>query len=162
MLLQNVPNGVLLSHRSWFQPSGRDLSAARWPCRSRSCCLPLPMQYTSRAMHRRLLAIALILTAIFQGPALAYASTLGAGMGDAITHACGGQLLADGNDCQSCCSHGATPSCAAQCPVPVSAAVSLALPIMRRTALRGIIVPEVGIDPFAEHNPPHPLRPPIV
>jgi len=33
MLLQNVPNGLLLSDRSWFQPPGRDLSAARWACR---------------------------------------------------------------------------------------------------------------------------------
>src|ERR1700730_31120 len=35
MLLQNVPNGLLLSYRSWFQPPGRDLSAARWTCRCR-------------------------------------------------------------------------------------------------------------------------------
>jgi len=35
MLLQNVPNGLLPSYRSWFQPPGRDLSAARWACRCR-------------------------------------------------------------------------------------------------------------------------------
>jgi hypothetical protein len=113
-------------------------------------------------MHRRLLAIALILATILQGPALAYAMTLGASMGDAITHACGGQSLTDGSDCQSCCTHGAMPSCSAQCPVPVSAAVLLTLPTTQRTALRGIIVPDLGIGPFAEHDPPHPLRPPIV
>jgi hypothetical protein len=113
-------------------------------------------------MHRRLLALALILATIFQGPALAYATTLGASMGDAITHACGGQIFADGSDCQNCCTHGAMPSCAAQCPVPASAAVLLTLPMMHRTALRGVIVPDLGISPFAEHDPPHPLRPPIV
>lgn len=113
-------------------------------------------------MHRRLLAITLILATIFQGPALAYAATLGASMGDAITHACGGQSLADGSDCESCCSHGAMPSCAAQCPVPVSAAALLALPTTQRTALRGIIVSDLRIGSFAEHDPPHPLRPPIL
>jgi len=35
MPLQNVPNGLLLSYRSSFQPPGRDLSAARWACRCR-------------------------------------------------------------------------------------------------------------------------------
>jgi hypothetical protein len=120
------------------------------------------LQYTFTTMHRRLLAIALILATIFQGPGLAYAATFGASMGDAITHACGGQSLTDGSDCQSCCSHGTMPSCAAQCPVPVSAAVLLTLPATQRTALRGIIVPDPGIGPFAEHDPPHPIRPPIV
>jgi len=113
-------------------------------------------------MRCRLFAIALILVTILQGPALAYAATLGANMGDAITHACAGQSLTDGSDCQSCCTHGAMPSCAAQCPVPVSAAVLLTLPTAQRIALRGIIVPDLGIRPFAEHDPPHPLRPPIV
>jgi hypothetical protein len=113
-------------------------------------------------MNRRLFAIALILATIFQGPALVYAATVGASMSDAITHACGGQPLTDGSDCQSCCTHGAMPSCSAQCPVPVSAAVLLSPPTTQRAALRGIIVPDLGIGPFAEHDPPHPLRPPIV
>jgi hypothetical protein len=30
MLLQNAPNGLLISYRFWFQPQGRDFSAARW------------------------------------------------------------------------------------------------------------------------------------
>ena len=113
-------------------------------------------------MNRRLLAFALILATIFQGPALVYAATQGTGLGDAITHACGGQSLPDGSDCQSCCAHGSMPSCAAQCPVPVSAAVVLALPCTARTALRGIVVPESAIVPLAEHDPPHLLRPPIL
>jgi len=33
MLLQNVPNSLLLSYRSEFRPPGRDPSAARWACR---------------------------------------------------------------------------------------------------------------------------------
>jgi len=35
MLLQNVPNGLLLSYRSWFRSPGRVPSAARWACRCR-------------------------------------------------------------------------------------------------------------------------------
>jgi len=113
-------------------------------------------------MNRRLLAIALILATIFQGPALVYAATVGASMGDAITHACGGQPLTDGSDCGTCCSHGAMPSCVAQCPGVVSAAVLPTLLTTQRTALRGVVISELGIGPFAEHDPPHPLRPPIV
>jgi hypothetical protein len=101
-------------------------------------------------MNRRLPAIALILATIFQGPALVYAATVGASMGDAITHACGGQPLTNGSDCGTCCSHGAMPSCTAQCPVPVSA------------ALRGVVSPELRIGPLPKRDPPDLLRPPIV
>ena len=113
-------------------------------------------------MNRRLLAIALILATIFQGPALVYAATVGASMGDALTHACGGQPLTDGSDCGTCCSHGAMPSCMAQCPVPVSAAALLTLPTAQRAALRGVVIPELRIGPLPEHDPPDLLRPPIV
>lgn len=113
-------------------------------------------------MHRRLLAITLILATVFQGPALTYAATSGASVGDAITNSCGGVSLHDSNDCEACCSHGAMPSCAAQCPVPVSAAPLLSLATSQRTAVWGIIVADIGVAPFAEHDPPHPLRPPIV
>lgn len=114
-------------------------------------------------MHRRLIAIALILAAVLQGPALAYAVTLGSStIGDAITHACNGQTFAEGGDCDSCCSNGEMPSCAAQCPVPVTAVVPLTLPTAVQIALNGVVIPDPGIAPFADHDPPHPLRPPIV
>jgi hypothetical protein len=113
-------------------------------------------------MTRRLLAIALILATIFQGPALVYAATVGASAGDALTHECGGQPLADGSDCGTCCSHGAMPSCAAQCAVPVSAAVLPKLPTAQRTALRGVVIPELRIGPLPADAPPDLLRPPIV
>jgi hypothetical protein len=113
-------------------------------------------------MNRRLFAIALILATIFQGPALVYAATVGASMGDAITHACGGQPLTDGSDCGTCCSHGAMPSCTAQCPVPVSAAVLTTLPTAQRAALRSVVIPELRTGPLPERAPPDLLRPPIV
>jgi hypothetical protein len=104
----------------------------------------------------------LILAAIFQRGPPWFAATVGTSMGDAIMRSFGGELLARGSDCGACCSHGGRPSCNAQCPVPVSAAVWLTHSATQRTALRGIIVPDLGIGPFAEHDPPHPLRPPIV
>ena len=122
-----------------------------------SRCQAPPLQYTVTTVHRRLIAIALILAAIIQGPALAYAATLGATLADAMTHACNGQALTDGSDCQSCCSHCAMPSCAAQCPVPVSAAPLLTLPTLQPAAPRGIMVPDLELGPFSEHEPPHPL-----
>jgi hypothetical protein len=114
-------------------------------------------------MHRRLIAIAMLLATVLQGPALTYAATLGSSsIADAITHACSGQALPDGTDCDTCCSHGAMPSCAAQCPVPFGAAVPLTFPTVLRIAARGVLIPEAGIAPFVDHDPPHPLRPPIV
>ena len=113
-------------------------------------------------MHRRLLAMALILATFLQGPALTYAATLGASMGDAITHACGAVTLNNGNDCEACCSNGSMPSCAAQCPVPVTAAVPLMIPSSVRIAVLGVLIPDPGITPFADHDPPRPLRPPIL
>ena len=114
-------------------------------------------------MRHRLLAIAMILASLLQGPALTYAVTLGSSsIGDAITHACGGQVLADGSDCDTCCAHGSMPSCAAQCPVPAGAAMPLVLLTSVRMALRGVVIPDAGVSPFADHDPPHPLRPPIV
>lgn len=114
-------------------------------------------------MRRRLLAISLILAAVLQGPALTYAATLGSSsIGDAITHTCDGQTLPDGNDCGTCCSHGAMPSCAAQCPVPVGAAVLLMFPKSQRIAAGQLVVPDAVIAPFAQYDPPRPLRPPIV
>ena len=114
-------------------------------------------------MYRRLLAVALILVTALQGPALTYAATLGStGSGDSTMRACGSYTLPDGNDCITCCFHGSMPSCAAQCSVPVTAAVPLMLPTSLRIALHGGVLPDAGIAPFAEHDPPHPLRPPIV
>ena len=114
-------------------------------------------------MNHRLLATVLILAAILQGPALAYAATLGSSsVGDAITHTCNGQTLAGGSDCDSCCSHGTMLSCAAQCLVPVAAAVPLSIPSSVRIAVVGVLIPDPGMARFADHNPPHPLRPPIV
>lgn len=114
-------------------------------------------------MHRRLVAIALILVTILQGPAIVYAGTLGSStLGDALTHACNGQTLGEGSDCDSCCSHGAMPSCAAQCSVPVTAAFPLKLPTAVRILSNSVVIPDFGIAPFVSADPPHPLRPPIV
>jgi hypothetical protein len=152
--------GRSVRRAQWAVHSRRRSSVAH-PTGSHTSPHELPLVHF-HPMNRRLLAIALILATIFQGPALVYAATVGASMGDAITHACAGQRLTGGSDCQSCCTHGAMPSCSALCPVPVSAAVLLSPPTTQRPALCGIIVPDLGIGPFAEHDPPHPLRPPIV
>jgi len=127
-----------------------------------SLCQPPQLQYTVTTMHRRLIAIALMLAVFIQGPALAYAATLGAAMSDATTQACNGQVHTEGSDCQSCCAHGAMPSCATQCPAPASAAPVLTPPTLERAVPRGIMVPDLKLAPFSEHAPPHPLRPPIV
>ena len=111
---------------------------------------------------RRLIALALVLATVLQGPTLAFAATLGASMGDSLTHACGGQTLADESDCEACCSHGAMPSCAAHCPVPVIAAVLPTLPTSQRIAVHSVVIQDTGMAPFADHDPPNPLRPPIV
>jgi hypothetical protein len=113
-------------------------------------------------MHRRLLAITLILAAIVQGPTLTYAATLGAGLAGAVSHDCGERAPAAGDGCQGCCLDAAMLSCAAQCQVPVMSAVLPAISPTTRTAGRGVIVPDPGIGPFADHKSPHPLRPPIL
>ena len=114
-------------------------------------------------MHRSLLASVLLLTTVLQGPALMYAAALGTnGIGDAATQGCAVYTLPDGKDCDACCSHGSMPSCASQCPVPTGAAVPLTLAASIRIAVRGIVIPDAGVAPFAEHSPQHPLRPPIV
>ena len=114
-------------------------------------------------MNRRLLAIALLLATVLQGPALVYAATLGSSsIGDALTHTCNGQTLTDGSDCDTCCSHRAMPSCPAQCPVPIGAAVPLTIPSSMRISVLGVLIPDPGIAPFADHDPPLHFRPPIV
>ena len=114
-------------------------------------------------MHRSLLASVLLLTTVLQGPALTYAAALGTnGIGDAATQGCAVYTLPDGRDCDACCSHDSMPSCASQCPVPTGAAVPLTLAASIRIAVRGIVIPDAGVAPFAEHSPQHPLRPPIV
>ena len=114
-------------------------------------------------MHRRLLAAVLLLTTVLQGPALTYAASLGTnGIGDAPTRACADYTLPDTRDCDACCSHGSMPSCASQCPLPTGAAVPPALAASIRIAVRGILIPDAGVAPFADHTPRHPLRPPIV
>jgi hypothetical protein len=54
------------------------------------------------------------------------------------------------------------PSCAAQCPAPIGAAVPLTTPISPRFAVRGVVIVDADVAPFADHTPPHLLRPPIV
>lgn len=113
-------------------------------------------------MHRRLIAIALILATLLQGPVAAYAASLGSsGIGSAITHSCGTQVLADGSECDACCSHGLITSCSVHCPVPTTAAVPLALPASLRVDMRGTLIPDPGVAPFVDHDPRNPLRPPI-
>jgi hypothetical protein len=117
-------------------------------------------------MQRRLLTIALMLAAIVQGSALAYAANLDQNVGHAMTHACDGQSQSQApdavRDCPGCPSHGSILSCAEHCSVSSSVAVPMTLPPMERTASIGVIVADPGVGPFAEHDAPHPLRPPIV
>ena len=112
-------------------------------------------------MHSRLIALLVLLATVMQGPALGYAASLGSSS-DAVNHACADLTLLDRQACDACCTHGAMPSCAAQCPVLTGVAVPLSLPNSLRIAVRGALIPDAGVAPFAEHDPPHPLRPPIV
>jgi hypothetical protein len=109
----------------------------------------------------RLIAAIVLLVAVLHGPALSFAAALGTG-GDAASQACSENTLSDGKDCDTCCTRGSMPSCTAQCPVPVGTALPAAFPMMIRVALHGIVIPDVGVAPFADHSPPHLLRPPIV
>jgi hypothetical protein len=118
------------------------------------------IQYTVN-MRARLIAIALLLVTVLQVPGLAYSATLNGGV-DQSSHACDARSLPDGQNCDSCCSHGLMPSCGAQCPAPIGAAVPLRLPDSLRIAVLSVIISDAGVAPFAEHNPPHLLRPPIV
>ena len=111
-------------------------------------------------MHRLFVAVLLIVTAL-QGPALSYAVTVGSSS-DAAVRTCSSYTLSDGKDCDTCCTQGSMPACAAQCPVPVGAAIQAAPPMMIRMVSQSAIVPDVDVAPFADHSPPHPLRPPIV
>ncbi len=113
-------------------------------------------------MQRRLIVLALILASILQGPVFAYAATLvSSNIADAIPHFCGEQVLADGSDCDACCSHGLMTSCSVRCPVPTTAAVPLMLPTSLRIDVLGVLIPDPGIAAFADHDPRNPLRPPI-
>jgi hypothetical protein len=112
-------------------------------------------------MRSRLITVVLLLITVLQVPGLAYSATLNGGV-DQSSHACDRQAVLHGQNCDSCCSHGSMPSCAAQCPAPVGAAVPLTLPNMLRSAVRSVLISDAGVAPFIEHAPPHPLRPPIV
>lgn len=110
-------------------------------------------------MYRRLIAIALLLIAVLQGPVLSYAATIES-VGESVSRPCGGHMLAE-KHCDTCCTHGSIPSCTAQCPVPVGAAAPLTLPSLIRIPLRGAAIPEAGAAAFAQFDAPRPLRPPI-
>jgi len=117
-------------------------------------------------MQRRLLAVTLMLATLVQGMAFAYATTVGPNVGRSMTHACDGQSLTEAReevrDCPGCPSHGSILACAEHCSVSSSVAVPMTPPSMQRTALLGVIVADPGVAPFAEHDAPHPLRPPIL
>ena len=112
-------------------------------------------------MRSQLIAFALLLVTVVQVPGLAYSATLNGGV-DQSSRACDGQALPAGETCDSCCSQGSMPSCAAQCPAPIGAAVSLALPHTSRAAMLSVVIFDADVAPFAEFDPPHPLRPPIL
>lgn len=112
-------------------------------------------------MRSRLIAIALLLVTVLQVPGLAYSATLNGGV-DQSSPACDGQALPAGQTCDTCCTHGSMPSCGAQCPAPIGAAVPLALPDTLRVAMLSVVMFDADVALFAEHVPPHPLRPPIV
>jgi hypothetical protein len=112
-------------------------------------------------MHRRLLAIALMFATMVQGTALAYATTSVERVGTAMSHHCDEQMTAGAHHAP-CCEHRGTVSCAVHCSIPSSVALPATLPATLRTAVLAIIVPDPGAGSFAEHDPPHPLRPPIV
>ena len=112
-------------------------------------------------MHRRLIAILVLLATLLQGPVLAYGAALESG-GNAASHVCPDYTRADSKDCDACCTHGSMPSCVVQCQAAVGAAAPLSLPTSLRIAIRRTLIPDTGVAPFADHSPPHPLRPPIV
>ena len=93
---------------------------------------------------------------------LAVAGSLGGGNGTAMASHCYGDMVRDGKVCESCCSHGSMSLCAAQCSISIGAVLPLTLPHSLRIAIRGALIPDAGDTLFAEHIPPHPLRPPIV
>ena len=108
-----------------------------------------------------LAAVLLLLTAL-QGPGFAFAESLGGSRDLGATSHCNGSMPPGGKHCESCCGHGAMPSCATQCVVPSSAALPPTLPSSIRIAVRGVVVPDLGVAPFADHALTHPLRPPIL
>ena len=109
-------------------------------------------------MYRRFLSVLLLLAVGLQGPMLTIAGSLS---GDSGAH-CYTDMLRLGKVCESCCSHGSMPSCAAQCSISIGAVLPPALPNSLRIAIRSVLIPDAGDILFAEYVPPHPLRPPIV
>src|SRR6185295_15391339 len=108
----------------------------------------------------RIAAVMMIVSALLQGPVLAYASTVGLSKQHPATGSpC---TLPSGIQCDSCCAHGAMPSCAAACTLPSVVAmpsiyVAPHLVLAVRTA-----VARCAITRLATHKPTEPFRPPIV
>ena len=120
------------------------------------------MRYTY-AVHRPLLASVLLLTTVLQGPLLSYAANpKSTGLGDSTARTCAGYTFSAENACERCCGHGAMPSCVAQCAVPGGATLPTTPETSIRIAERGALIPDAGVAPFAQRDPPHPFRPPIV
>lgn len=117
--------------------------------------------YTSVTMHRRLIAIALLLITVLQVPALAYSAIMNAGVAEAH-HACGGFAMPEGKTCDTCCSEGSMQSCATHCLLPVGATLVQALPSLLRMPTSKTVIPDAGVTAFTDHAPQHPFRPPIL
>ena len=106
-----------------------------------------------RVKLRAVMAVVL-LALVSQGPVSAYASTLGAKSAPA------GSCSVSLGDCCDCCSTGPAPCCAAACLLSLAAlptGVTLQTPPAYRVA-----IPDAGTALFVGHDPPRPLRPPIV
>jgi hypothetical protein len=110
---------------------------------------------------RRLIALFLLLVTVLHGSASSFAAALGSN-GDAANQACNENTLSNGKDCDTCCSHGSMPFCAAQCPVQVITALPTVFPMMIRVVLHSIVVPDIDVASFTDHSPPQLLRPPII
>ena len=111
-------------------------------------------------MYRRLFAIVFLLAVVLQGPVLTFAVTL-ASNGGTASHDCSNYILADEKAFESCCTYGSMPSCAAQCPVPMGAAVPVSVPITLRMPVLRMVIPDADVASFPDYDPPHLLRPPI-
>jgi hypothetical protein len=111
-------------------------------------------------VNRRLFAVLLLLTAALQGPLLTYAASLSATEGF-VTRSCADQTQFNAKACEDCCGSDLMTSCLLQC-LATGAAISVAHGIPIRVAAGSLLVPDTGIAPFAERDPPHPFRPPIV
>ena len=124
------------------------------------------LRYAANLMNRRAVILIVLIAVLFQGPTLSYAVTLGAADGMPVSQStsafCGASRAAGFEQCDSCCSHGFMLSCAASCLISADAAGPLSAPVVLRSPVRSVLLPDPDVTRFVDHHPPHLLRPPIL